>query len=218
MEPLVYWMVKVMAAVYLLYRTVRFLYWTRKQHYWRFLNPKEKAFIPPPKQETTANSLVGKSQTIYLKEAPQEKSEMIKPVFSEDLERNAAYEEEPDITAEDVEDSLDRQDLSEEDRFTPLETVGDNGGISTGMTFEQLADTLDVVQGKKTGTDGLQAAARILYEIRGSNLFDFLAAQAENEQVIERLLRENLDDAGNPLPETGRKRRKMEAFDMNKYV
>ena len=222
METLIYWMVKVIATVYLLYRTARFLFGQRKTRLWLFLTPqikeKEKTDVSPAKPEAAVYAVVGKSQTTYLTETPQAKTGTVEPAFSEDLQQLPAYEEEPDITATDVDDSLDGEEIAEEDRFLPLDTVADDGEFSTGMTFEQLSDTLDVVRGKQTGAAGLQAAARILYENRGSTLFDFLAAQAENEQVIEALLREHLDDSGNPLPESGRKRRRMEAFDMNNYV
>jgi hypothetical protein len=216
MEQLIYFFVKIIAAFYLLYRTAWFLYWTWKKHFWRFLTPpaKGKANVLPAKPETDIYTIVGKSQTMYLKE----KTGVTEPAFSENLQQTSAYEEDPDITAEDVEDNLDGEDISAEDRFLPLNTIEDDGGVSTGMTFEQLSDTFDVVKGKQTGSAGLQAAARILYEIRGSDLFDFLAAQAENERVIEQLIRENLDDSGNPIPENGRKRRNTPIFDIDKYV
>ena len=220
MESWIHLTVRGLVAVYLLCRSALFLLGKKRQNLWVFLTPKtkKKTDVSPATHETELYSIVGKSQTMYLKDIPQKKTIMIEPAFSEDLQLTPAYEEEPDVMAADVEDSLNTEDLSEGDRFLPLETVDENGGVSTGMTFEQLSDTFDVVRGKQTGVAGLQAAARILYEIRGSDLFDFLVAQAENEQVIEQMFKENLDVSGKPLPESGRKRRNMEAFDMDKYV
>ena len=224
METWIHGMVKVMAAVYLLYRTARFVFGKRIQNFWLFLIPQtnrkvnEKADVSPEKPAAEPCSIVGKSQTTYLKETPQETAETIQPAFSEDLEQEPAYEEEPDITAEDVEDRLHAEELSEEDRFMPLDTAEDDGGVSTGMTYEQIGDTLDVVSGKKTGAAGVQAAAQILYEIQGSDVFNFLVSQAETEQVIEQLLSQNLDAGEKTLPENAGKRRDLEAFDMDRYV
>jgi methanogenic corrinoid protein MtbC1 len=51
-------------------------------------------------------------------------------------------------------------------------------------------------------------------------LYSFLSVQAENETVIEKLMNENLDGDGAPLPEAVRKRKRsgIEAFDISKYV
>lgn len=131
------------------------------------------------------------------------------------------YEEDPDVTADDVDYRRNEGILTDEERFTPLdiELDSDNYPVSTGMTYEQISEALDLVQGKKTSDAVRGATARILYEIRGSDVFDFLASQAENEMMIERLLKENLDDTGEILSETGRRQqRKIEEFDIKKYV
>jgi hypothetical protein len=75
------------------------------------------------------------------------------------------------------------------------------------------------VQGKSTDDAGRQAAAHILYEVEGSDLFNFLTAQAENEALVKKLIRENIDNNGVPLSESTRKqRRDRKEFDMDKYV
>jgi hypothetical protein len=87
------------------------------------------------------------------------------------------------------------------------------------MTYEQISQVLDVVRRKQTDETGKAETARILYEIQGSDVFDFLAAQAENEAMIEKLIKENIDNDGIPLPENARKQqREIEEFDMDKYV
>jgi hypothetical protein len=160
---------------------------------------------------------VGKSQTVYLEKPSEEKP--IEPFRSEDLPKTPAYEEEPEISSEDVENNLGESELTDEDRFTPFNVEPDSEFSSTGMTFEQIARALEVVQGKNADDKDQSAVARSLYEIEGSQLFDFLAMQAENEATIERLLKENLDDAGEILPKIERKkRREIAEFDMEKYV
>ena len=216
-----YLTVRILVLIYVLYEVFRFLFGKHGESLWRFLTPKpqekkeQKKAVPQP--NSTPYSVVGKSQTTYLEAPPEEKP--IEPVFSEDLEKIPAYEEEPDITSDDVDDNLDEEILSEEEHFTPFDIEPDSEFTSSGLTYDQIAQALEVVQGKTTSDSDKTAVARILYEIDGSDLFDFLTTQAENEAMIERLLKDNLDDTGEILPENEKKKRKeMTDFDIEKYV
>ncbi|GHV18486.1 hypothetical protein FACS1894179_03600 [Bacteroidia bacterium] len=209
MEQLIYLTVKGACAAYILYKAYRFLSGKRAAGFWQYIIPeakeREKQAAPQMKAEPEAYSVVGKSQTVYLEEPPKAEVKAVEPAFSEDLPQAPAYEEEPDIRTGDVDDSLndnpDEEILSREERFIPLDTEPDGGMVSTGMTFGQISQALDVVQGRQTDDAGKAAAARILYEIEGSDVFNFLAAQAENEAVIEKLLKESLDGGGVSFPE-----------------
>jgi hypothetical protein len=221
MEQFIYSIIKGVSAVYLLHRVFRFLFGKHAERFWRFLRPetpvKEKTPVPVP--ETAPHNIVGKSRTVYLQEAPPEGTKAVEPAFRENLQREKAYEDEPDITADDVEENLGEEIPQEDERFIPLDTEPDGEAVSTGMTFEQISEALDVVQGRQKDEAGKTATARILYEIEGSELFDFLAAQAENEAIIEKLLKENLDNNSVSPPENIRKRKRdTEEFDMTKYV
>jgi hypothetical protein len=222
MEHLMYLIVKGVSAVYLLHKVFRFLSGRPVRDFWRFLmrgNPvKEK--MPAPAQELLPyNNVVGKSQTVYLEESQREKGQTLEPVFSEEMERQPSYEEEPDVADTDVEYRQDEEIPSEADRFISLDTALDDGGSSTGMTYEQISEALDVVQGKRTDAAGRLAAAQTLYEVRGSDLFDFLAAQAQNEALVEKLIKENMDSDGGRIPQNRWKRKRETAeFDMDRYV
>jgi hypothetical protein len=223
MENLIYLIIKSLSAACLLHRVFRLLFREQARDFWRFLTPeipvKGKAPVPVP--ETAPYNMVGKSQTVYLEESPKEKTKTVEPAFSEDLQQASAYEEESDITGDDVNDNLNEDRLPEEDRFLPLDADPYDGDFpsSTGMTYEQISQALDVVQGKSTDDAGRQAAARILHEVQGSDLFNFLTAQAENDALVEKLIKENLDDRREPVLENIRKKsRETEEFDMDKYV
>jgi hypothetical protein len=223
MENLVYLIVKGLSAGNLLHRIFRFLSGKRVQDFWRFLKPKDpiKEIVSVSIPETLPYNMIGKSQTVYLEELPKEKPKTVEPAFSEDLQQAPSYEEEPDITGDDVDDNLNKDGFTEEDRFLALDVdaADEDFHSSTGMTYEQISQALDVVQGKSTDDAGRQAAARILYEIEGSDLFNFLTAQAENEALVEKLIRENIDNSGVPLSDSTRKlRRDRKEFDMDKYV
>ena len=220
--------------MYIMYKTFRFLFGTQGQILWHFLTPKVRNKKEPavsqekPQRKTEAEpySIVGKSQTVYMEESPKAAtpaehviSVPVEPAFSEDLQQVAAYEEESDISAEEIEDNLDEERFTDEERFLSLDTPEDNGNVSTGLTYEQISRTIEVVQGKKMNEADRLDAARTLFEVQGSDLYDLLLMQAENEAVIERLLKENLDNAGEiPAAISGKKRREIEDFDMDKYV
>ena len=220
MEHLFSLTVKGLALIYILYKVFRFLFGKQGKNRWHFLTPKireKEGIAAQVRPEQNTRTIIGKSQTVYIEKPPQEKR--LEPVFSEDLQKLPAYEEEPDISPDDVEDYLDEGILTEEERFIPLNMEPDGEALSTGMTYEQISGVLDVVQGKKTKDKEKLTAARILYEVQGGELFDFLAAQAENEAIIERLLKENLDDAEDIFAENRKKRRRETVeFDMEKYV
>jgi hypothetical protein len=226
MEHLIYLVVKVLSAAYLLHKVFRFLYGKRVKSFWHFLAPentvKEKIPVPAPATATATvhyNNIVGKSRTVYLEELPKEPEKAVEPVFSEDLEEREPYEEEAETTAQDVEDNLDGTPLPENGRFMPLDEGPDDETVSTGMTYGQISLALDVVKGKRTDAAAEPAVARMLDEIRGSELFNFLSAQAENEALVEKLIKENIGNDGGQLPANRRKRKAGNGeFDMDRYV
>ena len=220
MENLIYLTVKILSAFYLIYRLYLFLFGKKRKNLWRFLNPKSKLkkkdAIIEPEIKIPVHEIVGKSQTVYYDEIPKEE---VKPVFSEDLELVPKYEVESEITDDDVENNLKEETLTDNDRFVPLDVEPDNGDFFTGMTFDQLSSAIDVISGNKTDREEVKEAALFLYEIHGSEVFDFLTSQAENEQIIEKLMKDYLDSDGKMIVEDVRKKRpEIENFDIGKYV
>jgi len=222
MEHFIYLAIKGLSAVYILRSTAKFLFGEKVEKLWRFLylrTVETESYMPKEKIENGEYSVIGKSSTEYLEKQTETKSQTPAPFLSEDLETVSSVEEEPDITDSDVEANLEEDIPEMTDRFIPLDVEPDDGSFSTGMTYDQIFSTLDVVQGRKTGKEDCEAAARILYEVHGSDVFNFLATQAENEVLIERLLRENIDDEPERTPRSaGKKHQDIEEFTIDKYV
>jgi len=225
MEHFLYLIVRLLIAGYLLYSLFVFLFGRNRENLWHFLTPRNtvKNNLPVVELESEAvkHSIVGKSQTVYYEKPPERKP--VAPFLSEDLKKEIPYDEEPDATDEDVENRSFQESfediLTEDDRFIQFDADPDDGGNSSGMTYEQLNVAVNVVLGKKKGDEDCQTAARVLYEVSGSDVFNFLTAQAENEALIERLLKENIDDDGLPVPKrVGKKNQKTETFEIEKYV
>jgi len=222
MEHFFYLTIRGVSALYVLYRIARFIFGKRAKNLWNFLTPKarvkEKEATIQAMPEPDSGQIVGRSQTVYLEKPAEEPAKPIEPAFSEDLERLPAHEEEPDITGSDVDYNTEEGILSEADRFLSFDDPPDDGGISTGMTYEQLSSAMDVIQGKKTDERELHIVARTLVEIQGSDVFNFLTAQAENEQIIEKLMKDYLDTGGEPASGIRKKQKEIEEFDIGKYV
>jgi hypothetical protein len=227
MEQFFYLIVKIF-AVYLLLKTLFiYLFGKNGKKRWIFLNPKKpnsnntKPLLDEPEYQTT-HSIVGKSRTRYLKEPPLEKH--LVPFLSEDLEILLNKKnEEPDIKDEDVEyipkDETQQDIIEEMERFSSDNESPDTEGHSTGLTYEEIACAYDVVTGKETDDSRHQKAARLLYEIHGSDVFDFLSAQAENEMMIEKLIKAHVDGDGVITKDkSNRQKKSVENFDMSKYV
>ena len=66
--------------------------------------------------------------------------------------------------------------------------------------FSLVGDVLMRVNGADQDADKRSSAARTLFAIRNTSLFDLFISQVGNEEAVNKLLEENLDEDGNPRP------------------
>lgn len=75
--------------------------------------------------------------------------------------------------------------------------------ITQAVTLEEFSlvgDVLMRVNGADQDADKRSSAARTLFAIRNTSLFDLFISQVGNEEAVNKLLEENLDEDGNPRP------------------
>ena len=244
MEKIVYILVRLASVTYILYSLWLFLF--RKDGLWflKYLNPKKKKkrAVEKPVQPNTDNdnsSIVGRTHTVYLKpvELPEESGGVDaeqdakvdaepEPVMSQDLEPTGFMGEEEDIPSDDVEVENKQftidEVLDEEERFELFEgDFAEDENFSTGSTFEDIQNAVDVIIGKKKGGEERLNAAKTIYEIRQTDMMEFFSTQIGNIEVIEQLLSENLDESGQPLKGKSAKKKLQDEvanFDMDKYI
>lgn len=227
MEKIVYFIVKCGILSYILYQMWLFLF--RKnglRFFLKYLNPKETKKISTPAvpvKEEDEISIVGKSHTIYLDALPE--SSEAEPIMSIDLESTDYIGEDEDLSADDAEIEIRQVNvddiMDESERFIPFEENDlPDLNFSSGMTYEDISNAVDVIKGEKRGEEDQRNAARLLYEVKQTDMMNFFSAQAGNMEVIELLLNENLDESGIPLPQRNNKKSSisMTDFDINKYV
>jgi hypothetical protein len=160
---------KGLLAAYILYKAYRFLFGKRITDFWRFMLPENNINEEPAKPD----SVVGKSQTVYLEEPPKEETKAIKPAFSEDLKMEKSYEEEPDITDNDVVEEIP----PENERFIPPEELDE--AFADEPNPEILSIPLD------------DDTAETLTALENTNMFEILVSGDEGKMnwikaVVER--------------------------------
>ena len=86
---------------------------------------------------------------------------------------------------------------------TPSEGAGRTGQRITGNGSDYAGGYAGGVQpcrGCAEDADKRSSAARTLFAIRNTSLFDLFISQVGNEEAVNKLLEENLDEDGNPRP------------------
>lgn len=152
-------------------------------------------------KETSEVSVLGRTNFIYL-EAPAQAT--VVPERSEELPRNDLTNEEPDVDANDVESSLahdaEAMPPSEEELYDDEhETVPLDAEFSRGMTFNEIANAVEVLSTTTEDRAKTLAAAQTIFNLKNTELFEFFTTQVSNTAAVDRLLAECLDNTGQPL-------------------
>ena len=277
MNAMIYLLVRLLSAIYILYRLWRILRY-QKSGFWDRLFSPHGLSDPhiPTTAEATPENVVGQTLTVYL-EAPQQvedehseaaseaadtspatspavdktvdpkasqKSEAKDdkaavsetqtedtgneappvPVRSEPLERSDFIGEEEEISSDDVEAHLlppEEQALTEEERFEPLPGIdpAPDPEFSSGLTFEQMSNAVGVITEAVDDEQKVIEAAKTIYNIRHTDLFQFFTTEAGSAAMVEQLFAECLDSEGQPLPYRRRKQTIPDGpFDWSKYI
>ncbi len=212
--------VKIVAAIYIIKNVWIFFITQKGGGIWDKVFPMKKKAKPkvrvsaPTTPKKDEYSVVGKSQTVYLKKPVEEE----KPAETKNQESSDFIGEEPDIDSEDVEYNVKNEE-EPEDLFTPFEESGIPNEFSTGKTFDELFHAVAVIKNPDTDNDDQRAiAAKTLYEVRGTDMYDFITTQISNTAAVEKLLEECLDSDGMPLEKPRRRAMSVEEFEMSDFV
>ena len=203
MEGLVYLSVRVGCAAYLLYKV-----WEQKKKVRELCDllytpAKREQMISMSPESADEKEVMGKTRFVYLDENA---GKTAAPYMSQPLEQGTDYiGEDEEIREEDVECLLPleemellRKEQEELDGALPETEV-----ITQAVTLEEFSlvgDVLMRVNGADQDADKRSSAARTLFAIRNTSLFDLFISQVGNEEAVNKLLEENLDEDGNPRP------------------
>ena len=182
-----------------------------------FLKMTKRNIAPervPEKPSEPTIDVVGKSTTTFL--APL-MPETIEPIMSEKLEveMKSEAETEPDINSEDVEANLYTPFVPDDDELYqyPNDNMDLTGGLSQGLTYQQISHVIDVVQGKKSDESDELIAGETL-SIMPSDFLNMICTQVDNESIVKRLISNYVDSVDKIKPQPA----DITDFDIHKYV
>jgi hypothetical protein len=166
----------------------------------------------PEKPLESEIDVVGKSTTAFL--APLIPAS-IKPIMSEDLEMESDVKNEPDIASEQVADNLNSPFIPDDDELEQYrnDDVDLSGEFSQGLTYQQISQAIDVVQGKTYGEND-EIAAGETFSFMPSDFLDMICTQVEHESIVKRLISCYVDAVGKVKPAPAL----VANFDINNYV
>ena len=211
-----YVIVKVVCSFYLVYRLFVLLVRYEMFGLWErvFVTKSDHIDVPVVGSEHSTD-ILGKTTSVYLDDPS---TVTIMPVRSEII-----FEEDADISADEVEETLARTgnptSLNDSELYDDVPIVSDNE-FSQGMTFDQISNAVAVIANGTFDGDNASEAARTLYEIRNTDMFGFFTTQVANAEAVDNLLRKYIDTNGRTLMQQSLTSNSPELlnFDWDKYV
>lgn len=216
----IYFAIKIGCIAYLLYRLWIVIFRYRLFGIWDRVLPQKT----PPIQKAKASSInsdedvLGRTTVVYLDD-PDLAATV--PEHSEELPPSDFLGEEKDITPEEVEDTLStehpyvpsEEELYEDEERQPLDME-----FSRGMTFEEITNVVNVLSTTNGNDEQMIEAARTIFDVQHTDLFQFFTTQVSNADAVEKLLTECLDNHGRPKKHYRSKSSNIDHFSWDKYI
>ena len=206
MEEIVYVSVRLLCAAYILRKVWGFKAEVR-QVCDLFCDSARQGEVKKEESVQINNgAVIGETKFIYLDENA---GTAVAPYMSQPLERAAIEEAGDIIEADDVECNLPLEEMKllkeEQERLDAdspeVETIS---GAVTQADLENMGDVLFRIDGAAADEEKSLRAAKTLYAIRETDMFNVISSQVENKDFITELMDKYLDEDGNPLPTDGK--------------
>lgn len=214
--------------VYRMMRIARIKLWKRRKEYriYRAKKRRKKKVtetkVAQENPETVAqsspaddNDVIGKTKIVYLEdpEVARKKTTRSEPLVKEPIE------EDEEISPDDVvhEDrGLTKEEM--EALMVPVDAEPDPE-FNTAMTFEEMNNVVEVLTSETQDKQkDFRASMTIYHKLSGTEILNLLENEIGCQQKIESLLNEYLDETGRPLAKRKAASKKMEAFNIDKFV
>jgi len=209
-------MEKILAVIYLsvifFYAILYLVHQTRDYVYRHRVWKKARREIKSEKLSEPVIDVVGKTTTVFLTPLKHTGN---KPFMSDNLEMETAAETEPQILPEEVEAKLNHPVILGEDELDDYsgEVTDLEGSLSQGLTYQQISDAIDVVEGRKSGETEEYLAGEI-FSVMPDDFLTMICMQTEHEFMVKRLIACYVDSAGKMKPAPAL----IENFDISKYI
>lgn len=215
MEAFIYFTVRLIVAIYILYKVWVWLFGgAAEKHIWDKIpvrNPKKK---PEPKPHPTANPIVGSTRSVIL-EDPGRGTPPIPD--SMDLEPTGYIGSEDSISADDVESDYNTPEvLSDEELYDEPDANGYDPELSGGgVTFEQIGEAINALTETGAVDEAAKSRARnTLIELQDTDILDMITREVCDESTLEQFMNDSDMSGKVEKPDDIR----LKDFDMTKYV
>ncbi|MCS2275534.1 DUF4122 domain-containing protein [Bacteroides caccae] len=140
------------------------------------------------------------------------------PTRSEPMEKES-IEEDEEIGPDDViqeEKGLTKEE--KEELMAPVDAEPDPD-FDTAMTFEDINNVAEVLISENPDEEkAIRAATTIHHKMHDTVILSFLTDKLSNQEKVNRLVSECLDESGRPLAKRKTASKKVEAFNIDKFV
>ncbi|MFR8740696.1 MAG: DUF4122 family protein [Bacteroides xylanisolvens] len=177
------------------------------------LQDKTKATaLPSP---AVAGDVIGKTKIVYLEDPEVARKT---PTRSEPMEKEP-IEEDEEIGPDDV--IQEEKGLTKEEKEELMASVDaePDPDFDTAMTFEDINNVAEVLMSENPDEGkAIRAATTIHHKMHDTVILSFLTDKLSNQEKVNRLVSECLDETGRPLAKRKAASKKMEAFNIDKFV
>ncbi|MCF0255560.1 MAG: DUF4122 family protein [Bacteroides heparinolyticus] len=159
--------------------------------------------------------VIGKTKIVYLEDSEVARKT---PTRSEPMEKEP-IEEDEEIGPDDViqeEKGLTKEE--KEELMAPVDAEPDPD-FDTAMTFEDINNVAEVLMSENPNEEkAIRAATTIHHKMHDTVILSFLTDKLSNQEKVNRLVSECLDESGRPLAKRKATSKKVEAFNIDKFV
>ena len=159
--------------------------------------------------------VIGKTKIVYLEDPEVARKT---PTRSEPMEKES-IEEDEEIGPDDViqeEKGLTKEE--KEELMAPVDAEPDPD-FDTAMTFEDINNVAEVLISENPDEEkAIRAATTIHHKMHDTVILSFLTDKLSNQEKVNRLVSECLDESGRPLAKRKTASKKVEAFNIYKFV
>ena len=175
----------------------------------------EKNTETQPNPLNEYNEVIGKTKIVYLEDPEVARKT---PTRSEPMEKEP-IEEDEEIGPDDV--IQEEKGLTQEEKeelMAPVDAEPDPD-FDTAMTFEDINNVAEVLMSENPDEEkAIRAATTIHHKMHDTVILSFLTDKLSNQEKVNRLVSECLDETGRPLAKRKVTSKKVEAFNIDKFV
>lgn len=159
--------------------------------------------------------VIGKTKIVYLEDPEVARKT---PTRSEPMAKEP-IEEDEEISPDDViqeEKGLTKEE--KEELMAPVDAEPDPD-FDTAMTFEDINNVAEVLMSENPDEEkAIRAATTIHHKMHDTVILSFLTDKLSNQEKVNRLVSECLDESGRPLAKRKTTSKKVESFNIDKFV